>query len=191
MNARWIALLAVAAVALAGSASAEERGIDENFFRPGGALERNAGAPTLDAPAPAPSYGWISFKIAVVLGGFLLAFWGLYRLAVRAKIPLVRTSALVRRLGVEPLAPDRWIHVVEVGGKVMLLGVTPASITHLATLEGEAADAVRLAASRAAAGEGGGFLDRLKESFGGGEVSTGTAAEGLRRERDRLRTQTL
>lgn len=154
--------------------------------------ERAAEPPAAPADEEGVSVGWLSAKIALVLACLSAGIYGLYRLAVRARLPLMREAGVVRRLALEPIAPDRYLQIVEIGGKVMVLGVTPSSITHVATLEGEAAESVRLAASAAAAGSGVRFSERLRAAlpgWSGGEAPAPRAvADRLRSEKKRLQS---
>lgn len=90
---------------------------------------------------------------------------------------------LIRRIATEPIGPNQAVTILEVAGKVLVVGITDKGMTPLGELDGEHADRVRLLGSQAAAaneGEGlrGGFGRALQGFTRGwrGEELTADAA---------------
>ena len=117
------------------------------------------------APAPAPvvpsagtdlvgSLGQMAFGLTVVVGVLLLCLWLLKRVSAP------RGSARgLRVLGAAPVGPRERVVLVEVGGKVLVLGVAPGRVNTLDTLQPDQLAALNAAADTAAPD---GFAGRLK-----------------------------
>lgn len=89
--------------------------------------------------------------------------YGLNALLRRTRGPLVAGESLVRRLASETIGPNQVVHILDVSGRILVVGVTDKGMTMLGDLDGEAADRARLAASRRSAVESG---DGARASFG-------------------------
>lgn len=134
---------------------ATERGIDESFFSQGGYLDKDLagapeGAPATSTPvlvADSSELAMTGMKIIGVLGFLALAAGGVYRFLRKSPISLFR-SGLVKRIAIEPFGPSQFIQVVEIGGRILVLGVSEKGISKLTELDGESADSVRLWRSR-------------------------------------------
>ncbi|MEK8022569.1 MAG: flagellar biosynthetic protein FliO [Candidatus Hydrogenedentota bacterium] len=138
-------------------AHAEGAGIDQTFFEPGGTLDQTAvpGAPAAAGPAPKetpstlPSLDLASSAIkmlgslAFVVGLIVL----LFKFGKRAKLPFFGGEGIVKRIATEPIGPNQFINVVEIGGRVIVLGTSEKNITMITELSGDALDQVRLARS--------------------------------------------
>lgn len=117
------------------------------------------------APSPAPvvpsagtdlagSLGQMAFGLVVVVGVLLVCLWLLKRVSAP------RGSARgLRVLGAAPVGPRERIVLVEVGGKVLVLGVAPGRVNKLHTLQPDELAALQTSAEAAAAD---GFAGRLK-----------------------------
>jgi flagellar protein FliO/FliZ len=107
-----------------------------------------------DTPEVAGSIGQMLLGLAVVVGLLLATLWILKRVAA----PRGAASAL-KVLGAAPVGPRERVVLVEVAGKVLVLGVAPGRVNALHTLE--ATDLPALAtASEPPAGE---FHKRLRQ----------------------------
>lgn len=110
----WAVLFA-ALVGVQGKVSALEDSV-ENAVRRG---------PSNPAPVPAspqPSLGWTLVNLVVGLAIVLLLIW-IGSKWVRKRWQGAAGNAEVRVLGAVPLAPGKFVHVVEVAGRVWVLGV--------------------------------------------------------------------
>ena len=116
-------------------------------------------------PSPAPavpsagsdlvgSLGQMIFGLTVVVGVLLLCLWLLKR------VTAPRGSARgLRVLGAAPVGPRERVVLVEVGGKVLVLGVAPGRVNTLDTLQPDQLAALHTAAEAATPD---GFAGRLK-----------------------------
>lgn len=68
------------------------------------------------------------------------------------------THGLIRRIATEPIGPNQAITILDVAGKVLVVGITDKGMTPLGELDGEHADRVRLLGSQAVSANGGGGL---------------------------------
>lgn len=195
------------------SRAGSSAGIDESFFAPGGELDRttaSAAAPSGasgEAAAPAPSIDLAS-SATKVLGSlfFVIALIViLFKLGRRAKLPFFGGEGIVRRIATEPIGPNQFINIVEIGGRILVLGSSEKNLQMLCELSGDALDRVRLAGSTHAATRSetrvrDGFASVMK-SVGAWVGSAGrdreardpreACAETLAQERDRLRRMVL
>lgn len=62
---------------------------------------------------------------------------------------------MIRRIATEPIGPNQAVTILEVAGKVLVVGITDKGMTSLGELDGEHADRVRLMSSQAAVAEHG------------------------------------
>jgi flagellar biogenesis protein FliO len=136
------------------AAAAGQSGIDESFFVEGGPLDRPmaaapSGATTPGLPEIAPggaaSLAESGFKVVGALFFVSLLIVTFYKIGRKAKLPFFAGSEHVRRIATEAIGPNQFISIVEVAGKVLVLGVSEKGLSTLTELEGEAADRLRLA----------------------------------------------
>lgn len=127
--------------------AAPSRGIDETFFAEGGTLD-NEGAPASAVSAPITS---ASDDLAAAAGKLIgavlfvsLLIVGLYKLGRKARLPFFGAEGIVRKIAMEPIGPNQYINVVEIGGKVLVLGMSEKGMTMLTELDGDQIDRVRL-----------------------------------------------
>jgi flagellar biogenesis protein FliO len=82
---------------------------------------------------------WATLKMILALGGVLVLLWGLVR--VFKRVPWGGADpgpdAGIRVLTSKPIAPQKYISLVEIGGEVLALGVTSQQITFLAKIENQ------------------------------------------------------
>lgn len=106
-------------------------------------------------PLDAGDLAYSGVRLFVGLSVVIALIYAINAFLRRTRSPLVAGSGLVRRLAMESIGPNQVINIVEVSGKVIVVGVTDKGMTMLTELQGEAADRARLVHSRAAAGNGG------------------------------------
>jgi flagellar biogenesis protein FliO len=182
--------------AAGGAASAEPAregsGIDEAFFREGGPLdagaaagaaagagsgasgssdpaERSDAAPSPSALEPAELAGTAG-RVIGALAFVSLLIVGIHKVGKKAKLPFLAGDGYVRRIAIEPIGPNQYIQLVEIGGRVIVLGLWDKGMTKLTELDGEALDRVRLEHSRDASRKGdarSGWFGHVLRSVGG------------------------
>ncbi|RMH58450.1 MAG: hypothetical protein D6679_04450 [Candidatus Hydrogenedentota bacterium] len=163
-----VSLVLAGGISLPVAAASFRRGIDDSFFRPGGALDEAGGTPSAAAEAnpAAPTVRRAAKDLLVetlkMTGALLFVIALIFatsRFLRKGRLPFFR-DGLIRRIAAEPLSGNNFLHVVEIGGKVLVLSVGEKGVGKIAELEGEAADRVKLWDSR-----------REGEGRGGGEES--------------------
>lgn len=104
------------------------------FIPPVLMLAASAPLHAADAAAPdvAGSIGQMVFGLAVVIGLLLASLWFIKRLsATRGAL------AGLKVLGAVPVGPRERVVLVEIAGKVLVLGVTPSNVCTLHTFAAE------------------------------------------------------
>jgi len=133
------------------------------LFLPIPALAQAADAPAKSTPAAAlgggtdlaGSVGQMFFGLAVVIVVLVACLWLLKRVSAP------RGSARgLRVIGAAPVGPRERVVLVEVGRKVLVLGVAPGQINALDTLSPEE---LNIGEPAPVPGEAGGFAQRLKQ----------------------------
>lgn len=136
------------------SFAAPSRGIDDSFFSEGGALDQEIGAAAEGGPASeeasvppiaVSSDELISggIKVLMALSIVTALIIGLNKLLKKNAFPGMGRG-LVHRIAVEAIAPNQYLHVVEIGGKILVLGMNEKGLTRLAEFEGESADRIKM-----------------------------------------------
>lgn len=138
-------------------------------------------APAETVPAEAPDYEYedpefndqrVSYPLMVlrtvaVMGVIIIGIYFLFRLLIKKKKKLVTDSEVVKVLATFPLAANRIIQVVDIGGQVLVLGVSDSSINLITELQDqEVIDRIRLASSKEHGG-GGTFRGTFMNLLGG------------------------
>lgn len=140
-TARLAAFLILAAApataAAAGTTTAAARAADP---------ERTPIAPAADA-GPASTAGDLGGTLIrlgiglVVVVGLILGVWHLMKRSQRARMPGAGGPAgsLVDVVSTTPIGPNRFLHLVRVGGDLILIGATEHSVTPVARISGDEA----------------------------------------------------
>ncbi|MDT3668909.1 MAG: flagellar biosynthetic protein FliO [Aromatoleum sp.] len=125
------------------------------------ALLLAASPPLAAADAPpdvAGSIGQMVFGLAVVIGLLLTGLWLIKRLSVARG-----AMTGLKVLGAAPVGPRERVVLVEIAGKVLVLGVTSASVNTLHTLSADEAAGLVGSDPGKAAGDFPGWLKRAME----------------------------
>lgn len=199
MKGALLLLTLVLLPAIGHAQDAPTRGIDENFFAAGGQLDAPSqteeAAEIAQPRVETDELGASAFKVLGALVFVSLLIIGLYKLGRKARLPFLGGEGVIRRIAMEPIGPNQYINVVEIGGKVIVLGMSEKGITMLTELDGEQLDRVRLAHSSDDVKR-----SRQRPSFGSifrsmGQMTAGDRADGaadpLGKERDRLKELAL
>lgn len=110
------------------------------------------------------SYGWMIFKTIIVLIIFGVGFYMFFKyISKKAGLPNVGRG-VVQVLAVSPVGQNRFIQIVDIAGKVMVIGVTEGSINLISEItEKDEIDRVKLLSSKTTPVEAHGFQDFLNE----------------------------
>lgn len=126
----------------------------------------------------AGAIGRMFFGLVIVLGVIFGVYWLLKRYGESRMNGITGSSGIIDVVATTTLAPNRSLHLVRVGGEIVLVGATEHSITQLSTIE--SADF----AAGAGHGGGGDFHGMLTSSLGSSNAPTsmqGTTSGGGRR----------
>lgn len=113
------------------------------------------------------SYGWLMLKTLFVLGLLAAGFYMFFRFIQQKSGIQLSGQNVVQVLSVVPLGPGKTLHVVDMAGKVFLLGVSENNINLLTEVKDkDEIDRIRLLSSRSAPVAGKGFQEFLTEQVG-------------------------
>jgi len=149
------------------------------------------------------SYAWLIFKTIFVIGLLVGGFYYFFRFVTRKVGIQILGKDVIQVLSVVPLGQNKYLQVVDLAGRVLVLGVTDGSINLITEITGkDEIDRIRVMSSRPIEQEALTFQDFLGRQLGrfikrkpdvGAAEATGHG-DGeydrlayLKRQRDRLR----
>jgi flagellar biogenesis protein FliO len=99
------------------------------------------------------SYPFMILRTIAVMGVIIIGIYFLFRLLIRNKNRVVTDSDIIKILATYPLAANRIIQVVDIGGQVLVLGVSDSSINLITELEDqEVIDRLKISNSKEKSG---------------------------------------
>ncbi len=134
--------------------------------------QEGSNAPAYQYKAPTFETGKVSYpklvlKTVAVLAIIVFSIFILFRILVKNKNKMISDSEIIKVLATFPLAANRMIQIVDIGGKVLVLGVTDSNINLITTIEDkEVIDNIKLYYSKEKA-EKTGFKDQFLKLLGG------------------------
>lgn len=72
------------------------------------------------------------FILALLIGFMILASWALKRM-MKARITQVNQTSLIKVLETRQLSPKTNLFLIEIEGKMLLIGESPTTVSHIAT----------------------------------------------------------
>ncbi|HEB32225.1 MAG TPA: hypothetical protein ENI15_15350 [Spirochaetes bacterium] len=113
------------------------------------------------------SYPFLVLRTLAVLAVIIIGMYFLFRLLIKKRNRIVTDTDIIKVLATYPLASNRLIQVVEIAGKIMILGVTDSNINLITEVEdGELVDKIKLLSSKESTG-GGSFKNQFFKLMGG------------------------
>lgn len=107
------------------------------------------------------SYPLMILRTIAVMGVIIIGIYFLFRLLIKNKKRVVTDSEVIKVLATYPLAANRIIQVVDIGGQVLVLGVSDSSINLITELEDqEVIDRIRVSSSKEKTG-----VSTFKDTF--------------------------
>ena len=143
---------------------ASEAPVEENIEQPA--------EPTYEYTEPEFGGNRISYPLLVlrtiaVLAAIIVGIYLILRLFLKSRNKIVTDTGLIKVLSSYPLAANRVIQVVEIAGKIMILGVSESSINLITEVEDqEFIDKIKLLSSKESK-VGGSFKDQILKLIGG------------------------
>jgi flagellar biogenesis protein FliO len=119
------------------------------------------------------SYPMMVLRTIGIMGAVIIGLFLLYRLLIKKRNRIVTDSRVVNVLATYPLAANRTIQVVDIAGKVLVLGVSDAAVNLITQVDDqETIDRIRLLSEQERGGQGR-FKDQLARLLGGGFSQAG------------------
>jgi flagellar protein FliO/FliZ len=113
------------------------------------------------------SYPLLVLRTLAVLAVIIVGIYLLFRMLVKKRNRIVAETDIIKVLASYPLASNRLIQVVEIAGKIMILGVTDSNINLITEVEDtELIDKIKLLSSKESKA-GGSFKDQFLKLIGG------------------------
>ncbi len=115
------------------------------------------------------SYGWLVFKALFIIAMVVAGFYYFFRFVTKQTGMHLRGEGVIDVMSTVPLGPNKFIQIVDVAGKMLVLGVTDTNINLVSEItEKLEIDKVRLESSKADVLKPGGFQEHMAkyvESF--------------------------
>ena len=132
------------------------------------------------------SYPILIIRTLVVLAVIVVAIWLIFKFLLRSRNKTVSDSEMIKVLATFPLAANRVIKVIDIAGKVLILGVTDSNINLITEVEDkELIDRIKLVSSQEASGKGS-FKEQFFKLIGGRAFSKAGDVGYLRGYKDRI-----
>ncbi|MFW5770304.1 MAG: FliO/MopB family protein [Spirochaetota bacterium] len=113
------------------------------------------------------SYGWLIFKTILILGTLVAGFYFFFQYVTKkAGIQTVGQN-VVQVLSIVPVGQNKFLQVVDMAGKILVLGVSDNNINLITEIhEKDEIDRIRLLSSRSAPPAAGGFQEFVTNQVG-------------------------
>ncbi len=113
------------------------------------------------------SYAWLIIKTIIVLGALIGGFYYFFRFVTRKAGIQILGREVVQVLSIVPLGQNKFLQVVELAGRVLVLGVSENSITLITEVKDrDEIDRIRLQSSKSTPMQPGGFQDYISKQVG-------------------------
>ncbi len=151
----------------------------------------------METPDGFSSFGVLDFlRMILVLGAVIAVIYGIFYLLRKVSVPRLQEGGLIRVLTTQSLTGGRFLHLVQVGRQVFLIGSGEGNVTLLSEIsDRESIDEIALAAGTSVPAPGqGGFARMLSDLFRSGqgpkptpELQDPASLEFLRQQQERLK----
>ncbi len=113
------------------------------------------------------SYGWLIFKTLIIIGLLVGGFYYFFRFVTKKTGIQLLGKDVAHVLSVVPLGPNRFLQVIDLAGKVLVLGVTDTNITFITEItDKDQIDRIRVMSARMPAAEMPTFGDFVAKQIG-------------------------
>lgn len=113
------------------------------------------------------SYGWLIFKTLIIIGLLLGGFYYFFRFVTKKTGIQLLGKDVAQVLSVIPIGQNRYLQVVDLAGKVLVLGVTDTNINFITEItEKDQIDRIRVMSARTPAAEMPTFGDFVSKQIG-------------------------
>jgi flagellar protein FliO/FliZ len=134
------------------------------------------------------SYGWLFFKTVIILGLFGLGFYFFFKYVTKKSGFMSTGSGAANILSILPIGQNKFIHIVDIGGRLLVLGVTENSINLITELkEKDEIERVRLQSSKTTPIQQHSFQDFVMENVGSLVEFVGRTKKSLEKKKEKKR----
>ena len=113
------------------------------------------------------SYAWMIIKTILILGILVGAFYYFFQFVTKKAGINIQGEDVVRILSVVPVGQNKYIQVVDLAGKILVLGIADSGINLITEITSkEEMDRIRLLGSRSKPVPEGGFQEYIKTQIG-------------------------
>lgn len=113
------------------------------------------------------SYAWLIIKTIIVLGALVGGFYYFFRFVTRKAGIQVLGRDVVQILSIVPLGQNKFLQVVELAGRILVLGVSENNINLITEVKDrDEIDRIRLLSSKSSPVQPGGFQDYIAKQVG-------------------------
>jgi flagellar biosynthetic protein FliO len=132
------------------------------------------------------SYPLLILRTVAVLAVIIIAIYLVFRFLLKGRNRAVSDTEMIKVLATYPISANRLIKVVDIAGKILVLGVTDSNINLITEVEDkEISDRIKLLSSKEVPGRGT-FREQFVKLLGGRGVSKANDASYLRGYKDRI-----
>jgi flagellar biosynthetic protein FliO len=132
------------------------------------------------------SYSLLILRTVAVLAVIIIAIYFVFRFLLKSRKRVVSDTEMIKVLATYPISANRFIKVVDIVGKILILGVTDSNINLITEVEDkEISDRIKLLSSKEGPGRGT-FREQFVKLLGGRGVSRTGDAGYLRGYKDRI-----
>lgn len=108
------------------------------------------------------SYGWMIFKTIIILGVLVGGFYYFFRFVTKKTGMQLLGRDVIQVLSVVPLAQNKFLQVVDLAGRIIVLGVSDNNINIITEIKDkDEIDRIRLLSSKSTPPQLGGFPEHL------------------------------
>ncbi len=113
------------------------------------------------------SYAWMIIRTIIILGLLIGGFYYFFRFVTKKTGMQLRGEEVVNILSIVPIGQNKYLQVVDLAGKLLVLGITDNNISLISEItEKDEIDRIRILSSRVPTGGEGGFQDYLTKQIG-------------------------
>lgn len=113
------------------------------------------------------SYAWLVFKTIFVIGGLVAAFYFFFQFVTKKAGIQVMGQDVIQVLSIVPVGQNKYLQVVDLAGKLLVLGVSDNSINLITEITSkEEIDRIRMLSSKSRSSSENNFQDYLTGQLG-------------------------
>ncbi len=113
------------------------------------------------------SYAWMIIRTIIIMGLLIGGFYYFFRFVTKKTGIQLRGEDVVNILSIVPIGQNKYLQVIDLAGKLLVLGITDNNITLISEItDRDEIDRIRILSARTPVGDEGGFQDYLARQLG-------------------------